>query len=133
MHSATKQLIKEIFVLTAVVGLLITIVFGGFVGCAAAAGDGSWGFGEDERAVEVLVNDKHEDHAQNSGSSYMVGTDQGTYEVDNGFILGMWDADEVYGSIKVGGRYRFTVQGSTTASWWTQTYPYITKVEELEE
>jgi prepilin-type N-terminal cleavage/methylation domain-containing protein len=64
-------------------------------------------------------------------SHYMVATDQGVYEVGNGWLLGVWNADEIYGKLKVGGKYEFTTKGRKIANFFMQEYPYIVKVVEV--
>lgn len=83
------------------------------------------GFGP-ERQYDVTIVSKHID-AQKDSSSYMVVGDTQTFEVDNGTLLGMWNADEVYGKIVVGQRYCITAKGNQVTSWWWQQYPYILK------
>jgi hypothetical protein len=90
------------------------------------------GFGPEASVKEATVITKHVDAGKNS-SSYMVTTDKGTYEVDNGFLLGIWNADEIYGVMEVGKTYNLTVEGEKTVWWFIQYYPYITKVEEVKK
>lgn len=115
-----------------VIGALLLIVFGGLFSCAACAGDGSWGMGANARVVECVVTSKHVDISGSGdyqASHYMVTTDQGVFEIDNGIIMGIWNADELYGRLEVGKRYRIVVQGDTTTAFWTQTYPFVQAVE----
>lgn len=79
------------------------------------------------RQYDVVVVSKHID-AQKDSSSYMVNGDTQTFEVDNGPLLGMWNADVVYGQIIVGERYCFTAKGNQVTDWWWQQYPYILEV-----
>lgn len=76
----------------------------------------------------VTVVSKHID-AQKDSSSYMVNTNNGTFEVDNGMLLDVWNADEIYGSILVDHEYCFTAKGNRVTNFWMQQYPYILKVE----
>lgn len=111
--------------------LIIFIAFGGVVSCRGCAGDGSWSFGEDPHEIEAIVQNKHVDISggESSSTHYMVTTDKGTFEIDNGWIMGIWNADELYGQLEQGKAYKLTVRGDTTTAWWTQTYPYIIEVE----
>lgn len=79
-----------------------------------------------ERQYDVVIISKHID-AQKDSSSYMVNGDTQTFEVDNGTLLGMWNADVVYGQIVVGERYCITAKGNQVTNWWWQQYPYILK------
>lgn len=114
--------------------ILVLFLFGTVVGCRACAGDGSWGFGESQRTLDVTVLSKHVDisgSGDSRASHYMVTTDHGTFEINNGWIMGVWNADELYGQLESNKKYRITVQGSTTTAFWTQTYPYVTRVTPL--
>ncbi len=64
-------------------------------------------------------------------SHYMVGTDKGVYEVGNGFLIGIWNADEIYADIKEGRSYHFTTRGNKALGMFYQYYPFIVKVEPL--
>jgi hypothetical protein len=92
-------------------------------------GCGIGGFGP-TREVVALVKEKHIDRSSDS-SHYMVITDQGGFEVDNGLLLGLWNADELYGSIKVDHSYRFVTKGRRWVNVAMQTYPYIVSATEL--
>jgi len=74
----------------------------------------------------VNVISKHID-AQKDSSSYMVNGDTQTFEVDNGILLGVWNADVVYGQIIVGERYCITAKGNQVTNFWMQQYPYVLK------
>jgi hypothetical protein len=69
---------------------------------------------------------------ESSSSHYMVGTDQGVFEVDNSLWLWMWDADKRYAKIKEGGTYRFRVKGREMLNLLYQSYPGIIAVEQVE-
>lgn len=87
---------------------------------------GTGGYGP-VRQYSVVVVSKHID-AQDDSSSYMVTTDVGTFEVDNGPLLDVWNADVIYGNIVPGQHYCFTAKGNTVTNWYMQQYPYIQKV-----
>jgi len=97
------------------------------IGCNAV--HGAYGFGP-VRTVTATVERTYEDSGKES-SSYMVVTDGGVFEVDNGWLLGLWNADELYGQIKPGRRYEFTTKGNRVLGFWFQSYPYITAAKEV--
>jgi hypothetical protein len=66
-------------------------------------------------------------------SHYMVVTNKGIFEVDNGWILGMWNADEVYGKIIPKYTYQITTKGNRVVNFLYQEYPYIIKAERVTE
>lgn len=105
-----------------VVGIPLTCV-----GCSSALGVN--GFGP-VRSVTATVVSKHVDVGKETGSSYMVTTDRGTYEVQNGVILGMWNADTTYGRLQIGKTYNLTVKGNEVVTFYMQQYPYVLKAEE---
>lgn len=82
--------------------------------------------------VTATVISKHVDTEGVSGdvsSSYMVVTDNGTFEVDNGLLLELWNADELYGVIQIGKTYTFTTKGNRYTNMFIQVYPYIVNFE----
>lgn len=91
---------------------------------------GVGGFGP-QRTVIATVNTKHVDSGENS--HYMITTDAGVFEVDNGFMLGVWNSDEIYGSIQDRKKYKFTTKGNKVIGMFFQEYPYIIKCEEIIE
>lgn len=114
----------------AVVGLILIAFFALAVpSCYAMRGRGGYG---PERVTTATVKSKHVD-ARDKGSSYMLTTDKGTFEVDNGILLGLWNADELYGNIEVGKTYEFTTSGRESANMFWQQYPYITKAVEVKK
>jgi len=90
---------------------------------------GTGGFGP-ERVVTVTVERLYVDH-NGHNSSYMVGTDEGVFEVDNGWMLGIYNADEVYSSLKEGHTYRVVTKGNKVVNPWIQEYPYIVDVSQV--
>lgn len=67
----------------------------------------------------------------NRASHYMVGTDKGIFEVDNGVFLRLWNADELYGSLVAGKTYVFTTKGRKVVNFFFQEYPYIIAAREV--
>lgn len=61
----------------------------------------------------------------------MVATDQGVFEVQNGYMLGMWNADEVYGRMIPGKTYNITTKGNKVVGMFFQEYPYIIQATEI--
>jgi hypothetical protein len=61
----------------------------------------------------------------------MVATDQGVFEIDNGALLGVWNADEMYGRLKEGHTYRITTKGNKVVGYFSQEYPYIISLEDV--
>lgn len=66
-----------------------------------------------------------------SQSHYMVGTDKGTFEVNNGLMLGVWNADDIYSKLREGKRYEITTKGNRVVNIFMQEYPYIIGAKEL--
>jgi hypothetical protein len=112
---------------------ILAIIAAAFVPLFIRVTGGAGIFGP-TRTVEVKVGRMYVDYSgsgDSRSSHYMVGTDQGVYEVDNGLFLGVWNADELYAKLKEGGRYRVTTEGNKVVGFWTQSYPYITAVETI--
>ena len=114
------------------IGVIVLIVV------ALAAGSvpffvGIGGFGPTNVVQNVTVTDKKIDVSGNKEdgieSHYMVYTDKGVFEVDNGILLGMWNADEVYAKAVVGKSYTFTTKGNKVVNFFFQEYPYITNIQ----
>lgn len=113
-----------------IVGLVIVLAVGGYT---MSLGVGAWG---PTRTWEVTVNRLYVDYSgsdENRQSHYMVGTDQGVFECDNGWLLGVWNADELYSRLVAGRRYRITTEGNRVVGIFFQEYPYITSVQPLAE
>ena len=81
-------------------------------------------------AREVTVQRLYVDGGKDS-SHYMVGTDQGVFEVDNGLLLWQWNSDELFARLKEGKRYKITTEGRQVVGFLFQEYPYVTAVEEM--
>jgi hypothetical protein len=118
-------LVDFICVLLAVV--LLGLVVGSAVGLKFAFGVFPFG---PETQITVKVERVYVD-AGNKASHYMIGTDQGVFEVDNNLWLWMWNADELYAKIEPGHTYRFTIKGHKVLNWWFQKYPGVISAKEL--
>jgi hypothetical protein len=105
----------------ATLAVLLVMIIVGPRACTRAGG-----FGPVDTVENATVITKHVD-AGKEASSYMVTTDKGTFEVDNGWLLGVWNSDEIYGQLEVGKTYNLTIEGEKTVWWFLQYYPYITK------
>jgi hypothetical protein len=111
----------------AIFSVIIVAIFVAII--AAPIYFGTGGFGPINTHV-VTVKNKHVDYRRtgdSSSSHYMVHTDNGTFEVNNGFLLGVWNADEIYGSMETGQRYTITTKGNRVVGILMQEYPYIIK------
>jgi prepilin-type N-terminal cleavage/methylation domain-containing protein len=107
--------------------IVVAILFIIFALCPFGCGVGGCG---PRNTVETTVISKHIDHSKDE-SHYMVITEAGGFEVDNGFLLGVSNADEIYGRMKEGRQYRITTKGKRWVNFAFQHYPYIIKVEEM--
>lgn len=96
------------------------------LGCSAVLGIQGCG---PVRTTKATVNRVYVDAMGDFGSAYMVGTDAGVFEVSNGFLLGVWNADEVFSRIEEGHTYRFTTKGNRVVNFFFQQYPYVLRVE----
>lgn len=85
-----------------------------------------------EKTVTAKVERLYVDNLGESGSAYMVGTDQGVFEVSNSLWIWLWDADERYSKLKQGESYALTVNGRKVLNMLFQEYPGIIAVEKLE-
>ena len=119
-----------------ITGIAILIFFVVIVVCLPLncwMGVGGWG---PQQTWDILVTGKHVDYSGSGDekkSHYMVGTDQGAFEVDNGWLLGIWNADDLYGKMQENHRYHITTKGNRHANFFMQEYPYIIKVEQYVE
>lgn len=113
----------------AVFGLVIVLIF--LVGgCGVRSCAGVGGFGP-IRNETVKVTNLYVDRSSDS-SHYMVGTDKGVFEVDNGFLLGLWNADEIYNKFQKDHTYNITTKGNRVLFLgFMQEYPYIIGVQEV--
>lgn len=96
---------------------------------------GTGGFGP-ENTVQATVTRCYVDvsgSGDHSESHYMVSTDKGIFEVNNGIFLGVWNADELYGSLIPGKTYIFTTKGRKVVNFFFQEYPYIIAAREVSQ
>jgi hypothetical protein len=113
--------------------VLICLVISVVGGCNMFLGVGAFG---PTRQWEVTVQRAYVDYSgsgDNKESHYMVATDKGMFEVDNGWMLGVWNADELYGKMVPGKKYHITTEGNKVVGMFYQEYPYITAVREIRE
>lgn len=92
---------------------------------------GTFPFGP-EQIHQVTVNrlyiDTSSDGDGGHNSHYMVGTDKGVFEVDNSWIAGIRNADDMYASLLQGSNYTITVKGKKVVNFFMQEYPYIIRI-----
>lgn len=113
-------------------GILIVIFIIGLVAALCLpVMMGMYPFGP-EQTLDVTVNRMYIDTSSDGDggheSHYMVGTDKGVYEIDNSWIAGIWNADEMYSSLQQGSNYTITVKGKKYVNFFMQEYPYIIRV-----
>ena len=110
----------EVMILAVIVGLI-------FVLCASFSGFwGTGGFGPTREQL-VTVTRCYVD-TEGKQSHYMVASDHGMFECDNGWLLGVWNADEIYGKLQAGKSYLITTKGNKVVNMFIQEYPYIVSV-----
>ena len=118
-NSLTESLVTLAILAIAAIYAVIPALFGA----------GSFG---PTRLETIKVNRLYVDGGKES-SHYMVGTDKGVFEIDNGWFLGVANADELYSTLEVGKTYQVTTEGNKFVNWLYQEYPYITKVNTIEQ
>jgi hypothetical protein len=125
-NTAVADKLKALGGILGVLVILALIVFG--LSWRFWMGVGVYG---PTRTVETTVNRVYIDTSK-EGSHYMVGTDSGVYEIENGYWLGVNNADELYAKLKDGRKYRLTTEGNKVVWYFgIQEYPFITKVEAI--
>jgi hypothetical protein len=119
---------------TSIEGMILLVIIGLIAVTAFTAIGapimGIGGFGPEKSISHATVISKHVDIQKSSDSTsshYMVATNMGTFEVDNGFLLGIWNSDEIYGGLEIGKTYTFTTKGEKVVGMFFQYYPYIIK------
>lgn len=112
----------EVLIVFAILAILAALILTQLGGC------GTGGLGEKAFHKDVLIQRLYVD-GNKEDSHYMVGTDKGVFEVDNGPMLGIWNADKLYSQLVVGKRYNLTTKGKEYVNWFMQEYPYIIAVE----
>lgn len=103
---------------------LILVILFCFSGQIMNWGYGVHGYGPVKTVQAAKILNKHVD-ASGRDSHYMVTTDQGTFEVQNGWLLGVWDADQIFGQLELGKTYALHTKGNQETGWLYQEYPYI--------
>jgi len=112
------------------IGLLIALI-GIMLVTMSTCALGVGGFGPTETQV-VTVSKTYIDvsgSGKDASSHYIVATDKGSFEVDNGVLLGIWNADDIYGKIVTGKTYKITTMGKRYQNFFMQEFPYIVKVD----
>ena len=84
-----------------------------------------------EHQYDVTIIDKHIDHSED-GSFYMVTTDKGVFEVNNGLFINVWNADEIYGNLTIGKKYHIRTKGIKEVDFLVQMFPYIVEYKEIQ-
>lgn len=122
----------ELIIVIGIIAIIGGIVMQGVGGCGF--GIGSMG---QTRTWDATITRCYTDTSGSGGkhgsveSHYMVGTDQGVFEVDNSFWLGVWNADEIYAKFVTGRKYHITTKGNRVVGWFFQEYPYIVAATEI--
>lgn len=113
----------------AVVGAFIVFLLIGYL-LSAAYGVGGFGptVTQDVTVFRTYIDIGGEKKTE---SHYVVVTDKGSFEVDNGLLLGMWNADDIFGQMQQGKKYRITSKGKRYQNMFMQEFPYIIKVENI--
>jgi hypothetical protein len=110
---------------------LIFLIFAGIIGLRA--GLGLFPFGPEQEIV-AKVNRLYVDYSgakDTTSSHYMVGTDQGVFEVSNSLWLWMWDADKRYSQLQTDKEFKLKVKGNELINIIFQEYPRITSVSPI--
>lgn len=88
---------------------------------------GIGGFGP-ESIQQVTIQRLYVDGGKSS--HYMVGTDQGVFEVDNIlWPVQVFNSDELYSQLEVGKTYTVKLKGNKVINWLVQEYPYIIEIQ----
>lgn len=119
MLKTLSLIISVFFLMVMATAIPVTIGIGGWGPTAQVTG----------ATVQRLYVDFESKSKDGSESAYMVGTDKGVFEVDNGFLLSVWNADELYAKLQVGKTYNFVTKGKKVANIFFQEYPYIVHAE----
>jgi len=122
-----KRWLMRITLIELLIVLCIAIILMSIFGFPIILGEGAFG---KTSTIDCTVQRLYVD-GNGKSSHYMVGTDKGVFEVGNGLFINIWNADEIYSSIKSGESYRFTTKGNKALGMFWQYYPFIVKVEPL--
>jgi hypothetical protein len=95
---------------------------------------GTHGFGP-TNTVTVTVVKTYVDTStgENGDSHYMVATNKGVFECNNGWWLGVWNCDEIFGQLAQGKTYTIKTKGNKVVNFFMQEYPYILSVQEIKQ
>lgn len=118
---------SDLLPLLAVPVVCVVLLVGIFFGLPYSLG--LYPFGPE--SVQTITVERLYVDAHNKSSSYMVASDKGIFEMDNSFILGIFNIDELYGQLEAGKTYEVTVKGQKLLNFIFQTYPHITTVKEV--
>ncbi len=109
--------------------VLVVVFLLGIYGIKWGLGIG--GFGPSQN-LSITVTRLYVDYSgskDSSSSHYMVGTDQGVFEISNFLIpVQIFNADELYSQLGTGKTYQVTVKGNKVVNWIFQQYPYIIEI-----
>jgi prepilin-type N-terminal cleavage/methylation domain-containing protein len=83
-----------------------------------------------EKQIEAKVERLYVDRG-NEKSYYMVGTDNGVFEVDDSVWLGIYNSDELYARLKEGESYILTTKGVKMTNFFFREYPHIIEINKL--
>jgi hypothetical protein len=114
----------EMFVVMVILMVIGLFFIGPCIGVGA--------FGPDGRVEAATVSRAYVDVSKSGDvmeSHYMVATDKGVFEVDNSILMGIYNADEIYGQIREKNTYNFSIKGRKVVNLFFQAYPYIRTVE----
>ena len=127
-----SQAVKTVVLATLLVVIVIVALVAAIIAIPMSHGIGYWG---PERTWTATVTDKWIDTESDGDggrqSHYMVSTDKGVFECDNSLLLGIWNADEIYGQLDEDKTYTIKTRGNGCKRWYIQEYPYVISVEEV--
>jgi len=93
---------------------------------------GIYPFGPTKQVTATISRTYVDTLPDGGGSAYMVATDVGVYEVEDSFITGIYNSDEIFSKLVQGKTYTLTVKGRRMANILCQEYPGIIKVVPVE-
>ena len=98
----------ELMIIVVIIGILAS-------GIATPFLVGAGAFGPTNYVQEAKIISKHVDYSgsgESRASHYMVTTNKGTFEIENGLLINVWNADEIYGSLEIGKVYTLKTEGN---------------------
>ena len=119
----------ELLIVIAIIAIL-AVSIGGVMGGCSGKGFVTFPFGP-ENSLTVTVKRLYVDY-DGEFRSYMVGTDNGVFEVDNSAMLGIYNADETYSSLEEGKTYYIITKGEQVTNMFLQKYPVIISAVETD-